>query len=89
MGQILSQVHQAWIIHGHPHLGNWVVVDGIPRLVDWKWVWLDFDFPWHTCSGGVHTFQNMASNDCAHVLWGELWTVSENFDAFNDGYRTT
>jgi hypothetical protein len=89
MGQILSQVHQAWIIHGHPHLGNWVVVDGIPRLVDGKWVWLDFDFPWHTCSGRVHTFQNMASNDCAHVLRSELWTVSENFDAFNDGYRTT
>lgn len=81
MGKILSHTHDAWVIHSHPHSSNWVLVDGSPRMVDWKALLLESDFsPKHTCN-----FSSMCLHDCNELI--DTLVGNKNVNAFQDGYR--
>ena len=81
MGKILSLTHDAWIIHTHPHVSNWVSVDGSPKMVDWKALLLESDFTQkHPCN-----FSSMCIHDCDELT--ATLVGNKNVNAFQDGYR--
>lgn len=55
MAQILSHVHNQWVLHMHPHGNNWILIDGQPKLVDGKAILLSQDFPHKASTNRVIT----------------------------------
>lgn len=68
MAKELATLHKRGVIHGHPHLLNWILTKKGPRLIDVSGVKFREELPWKTNSGRTHTFDSMRENDILYCF---------------------
>jgi serine/threonine protein kinase len=82
MAKELASLHKKGVIHGHPHLLNWILTKKGPKLIDVSGVKFKEEFPWKTNTGRTHTFDFMRENDIRYCFGDR-----ENVDLLRNEYN--